>query len=237
MKRLLGFRPSRAVLVRLSLGAVLAVLIGGLYVSPIREQMTLENVRAAMAHLRSLWYGPLAFIFFYVLGAVLFFPASLFILAAALIWGWRLGGLYALVGGVTGAFVSFELSRYVVGELAWQLVERRAPRLTALLSKAGFRTLLTLRFVPLVPFPVFNYAAGLTGVRSRDFVFSTLLGIAIPTFIISYSADALFSGALTKEDAVQRLVIVSLLLAVLVLLPIIAQRLLGTRVAGPGVSS
>ncbi len=71
--------------------------------SPLRHMMEPEKLREMLTGLResahSYWYAPLAFILAYVVGAALFVPATLFILAAAFLWGWLVGGVYALSRG------------------------------------------------------------------------------------------------------------------------------------------
>lgn len=210
---------------------MLAIALG-VWFSPLRQSLTLAGLRDALQQFRAVWYGPIVFIVVYMLGCVLFLPASAFILAAAVIWGWKLGGLYAIIGGSLGAFASFELARYVVGDFAWKILASRGPKLANVLGRAGFRTLLMMRLVPGIPFPVYNYAAGLTAIRARDFYASTTLGLTVPTLIIAYSADALVSGALTGPGAFGRMLVVGLLVAALVLLPTLLKRFIGSDLPG-----
>lgn len=198
--------------------------------SPVRELMEPAELRAALINLQasaqSSWYAPLLFITAYVVGGTVFVPATLFILTAAFLWGWLVGGVYALVGAVLCAMLSFEMSRYVFGRLAERLFRERLPWLHRQFDGAGIRSVLLLRLVPGIPFPVFNMGAGLTALRSRDYFLGTLLGLTIPTFIIAFSADALFSGTLNRGVMAGRLAVAALLLALLVLVPpMIAKRM------------
>ncbi len=86
-----------------------------------------------------------------------------------------------------------------------------------------------LRLVPGIPFPVFNFGAGLTSLRSRDYMIGSSIGLMIPTFIIAFSADAIFSGTLDRGAIAQRLVIASVLLAILVIAPPLIARRMGAR--------
>jgi len=209
---------------RIAILAVVGVSIVAFFLSPWRDAIDVEGLREVLDQFSEIWYGPIVFIAIYIVGCVLFLPASVFIVVAGVVWGWKFGGLYALIGGSLGAFTCFELGRYVLGDLAWKLLARRGPKLAALLGRADFRSLFMLRLVPLLPFPVFNYGAGLTAVRARDFYLSTVLGIAAPTFVIAFSSDALLSGELSGQEAFRRLLIVGSLLLALVGIPTLIKK-------------
>lgn len=201
----------RAILTRLLVGLLLGGAIGLLYFSPLRDQLSLDNVRAVVAHLRGLWYGPAAFIMLYAIGCVVAVPASVFVIAAGVIWGWVVGGTYSFIGGVIGAAAAFGVAHFVGGGLVGKFGERGA-RLEAMLRKADFHTLLVVRFLPF-PFPLINYAAGIVRVRFVPFLASTFVGLLPANFIVAYSGDALWSGTLSKEKALARVVMAGLLLA------------------------
>src|SRR5205085_7501610 len=83
--------------------AVALIVIGGfaaLWFSPLRTYLTREHIRVMAESVRGVWYAPLLLIVAYAVGCIFAIPASFFILAAGVIWGWKLGGTYALIGGV-----------------------------------------------------------------------------------------------------------------------------------------
>jgi uncharacterized membrane protein YdjX (TVP38/TMEM64 family) len=88
--------------------------------------------------------------------------------------------------------------------------------------------MLIVRLIPGPPFAVWNYGAGVAGVRFSDYFLGTLLGTAPAHLIFAYSADALFNGTMSQGDALKRLIIVALLLLVLVLTPGIVKKLART---------
>lgn len=219
-------RPGRMVLK----GVVMLVLIAGLAVawfSPLRSHLTIDGARSVVEGLRRLWYGPLIFATAFAAGAVLVLPASIFVLSAGVIWGWKLGSIYALIGGATGAVISFLIGRF----MGAGFLRRFGPigeRLTRQIDHAGFRTLLVMRLVPIFPFALINYGAGVADVRLRDFVAATAIGMAPSVFVFAYSADALFNGTITGEDAFKRILTVGLLLSALVLAPSLIKRMKGS---------
>jgi len=214
---------SRRLVFRLAAVAALAALFVAIWFSPLREHLTRENIRAAVEQIRSVWYSPIIYVLVYAAGCMVALPASIFVIAAGFIWGWLLGGCYAMVGGTLGAIVSYFAGRFI-GE---GLLERfgRVGRIVAKqVDHAGFKSLLVLRNIPGIPFAVLNYGAGVAGVRFRDYFFATIIGIAPSKFVFTYCADALFNGSMSEGDAVKRLAIVCLLVVAMVLLPTVVKR-------------
>lgn len=224
---------SRRTLMRVAVAAILVLVIAGIYFSPLRDEFTRDNVRARVALLRGTWYGPLVLIGVYVLGCVVAVPASIFVLAAGVIWGWLLGGTYAWIGGMLGATASFYVGRFVGDGLL-----HRFGYIGRVVAKqvdhAGMRSLLVLRLIPGIPFAVLNYGAGVAGVRLVDFLGATAIGL-LPTFVFAYCADALFNGTMSEGDALKRIVIACLLLLSVVLLPVAIKRFSKRPVPSPTV--
>ena len=208
---------------RLALVLILAGAVAAIYFSPLREHMNRNDIRLFVGNLRGLWYGPIIFTVVFAAACVVAIPASIFVLAAGLIWGWVLGGTYSIIGGILGALASFVAGRFI-GE---GLLDRfgRVGRLVAKqVNHAGFKSLLLLRFIPGIPFAVLNYGSGVAGVRVVDFIFATLLGMAPSVYVFAYCADALFNGTMSEGDAVKRLLIVCVLMMALVLIPTFLKR-------------
>jgi uncharacterized membrane protein YdjX (TVP38/TMEM64 family) len=155
----------------------------------------------------------------YAIGCIFALPASLFIIASGVVWGWKLGGMYAMAGGMLGAVISYFVGRFLGEGLlekfgsAGRMVERQV-------SSAGLKTMLIVRLIPGPPFAVWNYGAGVARVKFSDYFLGTLPA----HMIFAYSADALFNGTMTQGDAVRRLVIVAALLIALTLLPTLIKR-------------
>src|SRR6185369_7037635 len=201
----------------------IAAVVAALYFTPARQYMTREHIGEGVSLMRGLWYGPVLIVLAYAIGCVFAVPASLFIIAAGVVWGWKLGGVYAMTGGMLGAVISYFIGRFL-GEgmlekfgSAGKMVERQV-------ACAGLKTMFIVRLIPGPPFAVWNYGAGVAGVKFSDYFLGTLLGTFPAHMIFAYSADALFNGTMTQGDAVRRLVIVTGLLLVLTLLPTLIKR-------------
>jgi uncharacterized membrane protein YdjX (TVP38/TMEM64 family) len=214
---------TRRNVLRLVVAAVLIAVFVALWFSPLRAYLTREHIRAAVEQIRAVWYAPIIYILLYAVGCVVALPASIFVIAAGFIWGFLLGGCYAMIGGTIGAVISYFAGRFI-GE---GLLERfgRVGRVVAKqVDHAGFRSLLILRNIPGIPFAALNYGAGVAGVRFRDYFFATIIGIAPSKFVFTYCADALFNGSMTEGDAFKRLAIVCALMITMILVPLVVKR-------------
>jgi len=221
---------------RIAKAAVLLVLVGvvaAIYLSPLRDHLTRDEIRQVVSQLRGFWYGPLVFIALFAIGCIFAIPASIFVISAGLIWGWAWGGTYSIIGGLIGAVVSFYAGRFI-GEGVIARFGRVGRAVAKQVDHAGFRSLLILRFIPGLPFAALNYGAGVCGVRLQDFVLATLLGMAPSVYVFAWCADALFNETMTEGDAVWRLIAVALLMVSITLLPVLLKRRLKTGPQAPG---
>lgn len=212
---------------RLQTGRIIAAIVfvaavAGIYLSPASEYLTLDHARAVLDDLRSIWYGPILYVITYALACVFAIPASIFVLSAGIIWGWKLGVVYALIGSMLGAAASFYVARYIGGGLL-QRFGRMGASAEKQLEKAGFRGMLILRLIG-IPFPVLNFAAGVARMRFSDFMFGTFIGIIPSQAVIAYSADSIANGTLSSGDAMMRVFIAAGLMGVLVMIPYVVKR-------------
>jgi uncharacterized membrane protein YdjX (TVP38/TMEM64 family) len=213
---------------RLAAAALLIAAFVALWFSPLRSYLTREHIRAAVEQIRGVWYSPIIYIVVYAIGCVVALPASIFVIAAGFIWGWLLGGCYAMIGGTIGAVISYFAGRFI-GEGLLERFGRIGRVVAKQVDHAGFRSLLILRNIPGIPFAALNYGAGVARVRFRDYFFATIIGIAPSKFVMTYCADALFNGSMTEGDAFRRLAIVCGLVVLLVLVPTLVKRFSGAR--------
>lgn len=115
----------------------------------------------------------------YAAATVLLVPGSALTLLAGLVYG-LFGGLLVVVpGSVLGATAAAWLGRTLLRDAVQRRLDGR-PRWSALdraVSREGFRMVLLMRLSPVLPFSLLNYALGLTGVRLRDFVAASAIGM------------------------------------------------------------
>lgn len=130
--------------------------------------------------------APLAFVLAYIASAALSLPqGGLLTMTGGLLFGTWLGGSLAVTGATLGASCLFLIARSAFGDALAKRGGKALARMREELGRNGFSYLLALRLLPVVPFWVINLAAPLSGMKLRDFVAGTFLGIMPATFILA----------------------------------------------------
>ena len=163
----------RRAVVRLVLLLLFVALVGtvGFLFAPT----DLEEIRAWAAGLGV--GGALVFVLGYAALTLTPVPKNLLTVAAGLVWGFWIALLLVYVGALLGAAASFVIGRALGREAVERFTGARVARLDAALAHRGLLAVLGARLVPIIPFTLINYGAGLTAVRRRDNAIGTALGI------------------------------------------------------------
>jgi uncharacterized membrane protein YdjX (TVP38/TMEM64 family) len=155
--------------------AVVAVAVG----LPDSAQLRTDVVAVGPA-------APAVFVLLYALVTLVPLPKNVLTVIAGLLFGLMEGAVIVLLGALLGASAAFGLGRVLGREAVERLTGRRVARIDSLLSRHGVLAVLGVRLVPVLPFTAINYAAGLTAVRTRDYLIGTALGIVPGT--IAYAS-------------------------------------------------
>lgn len=149
----------------------------------------LENMGEWLRQAAESPWGPVGFVLVYIVLVVLLVPGSLGTIAAGAVFGMWVGAAVALVGATIGASIAFAISRRIGREGASALSSGRVAGLDRWLSERGLFAMVVLRLLPVVPFNALNYAAGLSGIRSRDYLVGTAFGMIPGTLVVTAVAD------------------------------------------------
>jgi len=165
---------------------------------------------------RAGWLAPVVFVMIYVGLTVLLFPAVVATLAGGALFGVVAGSLITLVAALLGATIAFVIGRRLGRTHVQRLIGGRAARLEEWMRQRGFVALLYARLVPIVPFNLLNYAAGMTGMSLRSYVAVTAIGIVPGT--VAYTvlgSTARHPGSLPFVIALTAVAILTVVLAVI----------------------
>lgn len=122
-------------------------------------------------------WGPVAFVLGYAALTLAPVPKSVLSIAAGVLFGFWTGLALVYVAALLGAAAGFWLGRALGRDAVERLTRARVERVDAVLSSRGFIAVVGLRLVPVLPFTVINYSAGLTSVRWWPYFLGTMVGI------------------------------------------------------------
>jgi uncharacterized membrane protein YdjX (TVP38/TMEM64 family) len=140
-------------------------------------------------------------------------PRSALSVLVGVVAGFGPGLVIALAGGLLAALAAFGLSRTLGRSAATRLAGPRLGRVDELMARRGFVAVLAGRLLPIVPFVVLSYGAGLTAIRWPPYVAGTALGL-IPSTLVQVGIGASASAVAARAAP---LTVVPVLTAVAVL--------------------
>ena len=117
------------------------------------------------------------FISLYIIATAFSIPGDIILtLAGGFLFGIAVATVIVNIGATAGAVLAFLSARYLVGDRLQEKYQGQLNRFNEELNLNGPRYLLTLRFIPVFPFFLINFLAGLTNIPLRTFVWTTSVG-------------------------------------------------------------
>lgn len=184
---------------------VLAALAGALLLglgllwqlTPLREWLTFERLVQMDSQIK-LWLvdnflmGCLLYVAAYILASSFSLPGvSILSFSGGFLFGPWLNPVLINIGATTGAVILFGLARTTLGEGLRTRFEAKLAPVYQETEAHGAAYLLSMRFLPAIPFFLVNLIGGLGGFRFRTFLWTTSLGIlpgSIVNSLIGWSA-------------------------------------------------
>ncbi|KAF4358730.1 hypothetical protein G4B88_015081 [Cannabis sativa] len=138
-------------------------------------------------------WGPLVLAVAYIPLTILAVPASVLTLGGGYLFGLPVGFLADSIGATLGAGAAFFLGRtigksYVVSKL------KDYPQFSSVaiaIRRSGFKIVLLLRLVPLLPFNMLNYLLSVTPVPIGEYMLASWLGMMPITLALVYVGTTL----------------------------------------------
>ena len=139
-------------------------------------------------------------------------PRSAISVLVGVVAGFGPGLALALSGGLLAGLAAFGLSRALGRTAVTRLGGRRLARVDRMVTDRGFVAVLVGRLLPVMPFAVLSYGAGLTAIRLTPYAVATAIGL-VPSTIVQVGIGA--SAGLLAGRATA-ITVLSVVLAVLV---------------------
>ncbi|MCO4761210.1 MAG: VTT domain-containing protein [Myxococcales bacterium] len=186
-------RPPSPKVLLLRVAALVLVLGGGFFLAVKMGwvgDLDAEGVRTLVQSAGA--WGVVLYLVLFALGELVHIPGMVFVAAALLLWGPWAGAAVGWLGCVVSVVVTFVVVRSVGGQALTAIDKPWMTKALAWLGKAPIRTIIALRLVMWVA-PPLNYLLALSGVKFRDFVIGSAVGLLAPVAFIAYAADWIFN--------------------------------------------
>lgn len=217
VRHLLNIKVAAIVLWAIILILVIAIIGPGNLIDSYGK-LTPEGIKIFVLSFGAL--AILAFLAISLMRPFFFVPLTPFTIASGFLFGIEWGLALAMIGSTLSALLVFGISRYLFQDYVKVKVLSKYPAMDRQILENGWRYVLFLRLIPVIPFDVAGYLAGASRVRIRDYIFGTLAG-ELPGAIIL----VIFGSSLDRPGSF--IFYISLFLALgLLVLPGIARRLL-----------
>ena len=121
-------------------------------------------------------WAPITYIALYTVATILVLPSTPLNLTGGAIFGPWLGTLWTSMAAVIAAVVAFAFTRTVGREAIARKLAGRWQSMDAEMRQGGLFYMFAIRLLPIIPYGLVNFAAGLTSIRFRDYLLGTILG-------------------------------------------------------------
>ncbi|MNI29778.1 TVP38/TMEM64 family inner membrane protein YdjZ [compost metagenome] len=175
-------RKSRSIWLLLIWFSTAAVALIILKLTGKLDEMNLDSLTV---WLRSLGFGGgLLYTVVYAIRPLVLFPVTPVTLYGGYVFGAFWGTVYDIIGTGAGAALSFMIARrWGRSSVERLLTHKKLQSFDDRAGKSGFMVVLYMRLLPLFPFDVVSYGAGLSKVRGWDYFIATMIGL-VPGAIV-----------------------------------------------------
>ena len=145
--------------------------------TPLADSITADRISALAHAFASQPWAPIAVVLAYTPACLILFPRPLITLFAVVAFGAWAGFVYAIVGILTAALVTYFVGRMMDRAKVHRFAGPRLNRVCELLCARGLLAVAAVRLVPVAPFAVWGLVAGAIGLKLVHFTLGTLLGM------------------------------------------------------------
>jgi uncharacterized membrane protein YdjX (TVP38/TMEM64 family) len=126
-------------------------------------------------HRLGVW-APIIYVLLYTIGTVLLLPSTPLNLSGGALFGLWWGTFWTTIAAILAAVVSFYYSRTIGRDWVQKKFGDRIQTLDAEIQQGGLFYIFAIRLLPIIPYGIVNFVAGLTSISLRDYFLGTFLG-------------------------------------------------------------
>jgi uncharacterized membrane protein YdjX (TVP38/TMEM64 family) len=205
---------------------LLITAISLIWIFRIDDYVSFENLKRNREVLQEFvknyyFLSVLSFIVIYI-STAFFMPGAIpLTIAGGLLFGVYFGTLYVLIGATAGATLAFFSARHLLGNFIQNRYQKQLKKFNEEIAKNGYYYLLTLRIIPIFPFFLVNFFAGLTRIPFRIFLWTFLIPAIPGTVVYTFAGQQIGIIESIKDLHSPQMLIVYLLLILFIFSPMI----------------
>ncbi|MEG0641079.1 MAG: TVP38/TMEM64 family protein [Clostridium sp.] len=145
-------------------------------------------------------------------------PVWIFGVVAGVIYGPILGIIYSLIGIFISATVAFYFARFVGRDFIGAMIGDKLHRVDNKLEQNGFKFLFIMRISVVCPFDPLSFMAGISRMKYKTYITSTMLGVIPETIAFNYLGIGL------KSILSFKVIIILFIIIILVIIPFVIRK-------------
>jgi uncharacterized membrane protein YdjX (TVP38/TMEM64 family) len=157
-------------LILLTILCLVATAIGVYAIGGLNQ----EQLQAGLKKM-GIW-APILYILLYTIGTIFILPSTPLNLSGGALFGVWMGTVWTTIAALVAAVVAFAFTRTIGREYSTRKFQGKWEAIDAEIQQGGLFYMFAIRLLPIIPYGLVNFAAGLTSIRFRDYFLGTLLG-------------------------------------------------------------
>jgi uncharacterized membrane protein YdjX (TVP38/TMEM64 family) len=143
-------------------------------------------------------WAPIAYILVYVLATILILPSTALNLIGGALFGPWWGTLWTSLAAILAAIAAFAFTRTIGRDMVAKRLAGRWQAMDLEVQRGGRFYMFAVRLIPVMPYGLVNFVAGLTSVSFKDYLLGTSLGTvpSVLPFVLlgSSGVRAIYTG-------------------------------------------
>lgn len=162
-------------------------------------------------------WAPIVFVALYAF-ATIFIPSTPIMAISGVLFGFKYGLIYTVLGGFLSAMFVFGLSRILGSSFSEKILKherlKKVGDYNDKIREHGLWTLIVLRIMPIMPFNVLNLLMGVSKIKIRDYILGTLIGLAPSNIAAVYFGSFIFTAAAQRFSFALTALIIAIILVI-----------------------
>lgn len=166
----------------------------------IKNYLTKESVEAFLKPFG--YWIPAIYLIIFIFGMIIYIPASIFLITIGTLLGPGWGSVWGITGCYLASFLLFFIARKINLQSIKKRLGNRWDKFNEKLEEDGFFYLTLIRSTSVFPFSVICYGAGITKIKTKDFIKGTIIGCIPQIIVYCYIVPMIISQSFSNEKAV-----------------------------------